>query len=152
MDARDRRVVTVLELLSPINKEAGLNRDEYLVKRDEYFSCGVNIVEVNLLRAGTNPPLGNLETADLQYYILVCRARELPTAAIWTFTIRDAFPDFPIPLHADAQIEMNFRACMDRTYKDGHYDVEVDYRQSPAPPFTGDNARWVREVARKCVQ
>jgi hypothetical protein len=152
MDARDRRVVTVLELLSPINKEAGLNRDEYLVKRDEYFSCGVNIVEVNLLRAGTNPPLGSLETADLQYYVLVCRARELPAAAIWTFTIRDAFPDFPIPLRAHAQIEMNFRACMDRTYKDGHYDAEVDYRQSPAPPFTGDDARRVREVARKCVQ
>jgi hypothetical protein len=151
MDARDRRVVTVLELLSPINKAPGKHYEEYLAKRDEYFSCGVNFIEVNLLRAGKHPPLGELETADLQYYVLVCRARELPSAAIWTFTVRDPFPKFPIPLRTKEYLEMNLRQCMDRTYQDGHYDVEVDYRQPPVPPFIGEDARWVREFARKCV-
>jgi hypothetical protein len=152
MDARDRRVVTVLELLSPTNKAPGPHHEEYLAKRDEYFSCGVNFVEVNLLRAGKHPPLGELEIADLQYYILVCRARELPSAAIWTFTVRDPFPDFPVPLRTESQVEMNFRLCMERAYQDGHYEVEVDYRQAPVPSFTGEDARWVREIAKKHVK
>ncbi len=147
MDARDHRVVTVLELLSPTNKTPGGNHDEYLAKRDEYFSCGVNFIEVNLLRAGQKPPLGELEPAELQYYLLVCRAREFPAAAIWTFTVRDPFPNFPVPLRADLQVEMNLRPCMARTYQDGHYDEQVNYGRPPIPPFEGEDARWVREIA-----
>jgi hypothetical protein len=151
LDARDRRVVTVIELLSPANKTRGADHDDYLAKREEYLACGVNFVEMNLLRRWTLPPLGELETNDLQYYILACRARDLPNAAIWPFTVRERFPDFPVPLHPGAQVEFNLRPAVDRACKEGRYDHEINYRRPPIPPFDGDDARWVREIAKQSL-
>src|SRR5436190_66443 len=48
-DGHDRRVVTVIELLSPSNKDSGGDRDAYLAKRNEYLATGTNLVEIDLL-------------------------------------------------------------------------------------------------------
>ena len=47
-----RRVVTVIEVLSPSNKQPGRDMDKYLQKRDELVQGRVSIVEVDLLRDG----------------------------------------------------------------------------------------------------
>src|SRR5262245_40791399 len=52
LDLRDRRVVTVVEPLSPSNTTARPDHEDYLAKREEYLASGVNLVEVNLLRGG----------------------------------------------------------------------------------------------------
>lgn len=148
LDSGDRRVVTVLELLSPTNKKPGEHYEEYLAKREEYFASGVNLVEVNLLRAGKNPPLGEMEGEVLQYYILVCRARDLPRAAIWPFTVRDPLPDFSIPLRPGEEIPFNLKPCLERAYQEARYDREINYARPPEPPFPGENAGWVRETAK----
>jgi Protein of unknown function (DUF4058) len=53
VDAQDRRVITVVEMLSPTNKTPGKDRNAYLAKREEYSAANVNLVEINLLRAGS---------------------------------------------------------------------------------------------------
>jgi hypothetical protein len=152
LDRRERRVVTIVELLSPTNKSPGEHHQQYLAKRDEYFASGINLVEINLLRAGKVPPLGEIETERLQYYILVCRAGELPKAEIWPFTVRDRFPDFPIPLRPGSQITLNLRPSVERAYREAHYDDEIDYARPPSPPFAGRDATWVRQVAKKTLK
>jgi hypothetical protein len=147
-DGRDRRVVTVVELLCPSNKTPGEDYEQYLAKREEYLASGVNLVEVNLLRAGRLPPLGEA-AVELQYYILVCRADELPDAAIWPFTVRDPFPDFSIPLRKGNQVAFNLRAGMDRAYGEAKYEQEINYGRPPVPPFDENDAGWVRAVSRK---
>jgi hypothetical protein len=51
LDRHSRRVITVIELLSPWNKASG-GYEEYLLKRDDLPDGGVNLVEIDLLRAG----------------------------------------------------------------------------------------------------
>ena len=48
-----RRVVTVIEVLSPSNKIPGPGRDLYAKKQEELRSGGVSLVEIDLLRTGT---------------------------------------------------------------------------------------------------
>ena len=52
VDARNHRVVTAVELLSPADKTPGRDRDAYLNKRADYLASQVNLVEMDLLRAG----------------------------------------------------------------------------------------------------
>ena len=49
-----RRVVTVIEILSPSNKVAGPGRDLYLKKQEELREGGVSLVEINLNRTGSH--------------------------------------------------------------------------------------------------
>src|SRR5205085_10931213 len=60
LDAKSRRLITVVELLSPANKRPGPDRDDYLTKRIDYLTAGVNLVEIDLLRAGERLPIGEL--------------------------------------------------------------------------------------------
>jgi hypothetical protein len=56
-----RRVVTVIEVLSPSNKAAGPGRKLYEQKQQECREGDVNLVEIDLLRAGPclkRPPTG----------------------------------------------------------------------------------------------
>ena len=58
IDVKSRRVVTVIELLSPSNKELGKDHDHYLAKREEFLGSRTNLVEIDLLRADPRLPMG----------------------------------------------------------------------------------------------
>lgn len=143
-DSRERRVVTAIELLSPANKAPGNDRDSYLEKREEYFGAGINLVEINLLRKGRCPPLGQPSSGD--YYILVCKARDLPKADIWRFSVRQPFPDVFVPLRSSESIPFNLRRSVDRTYEEARYDVEIDYAKPPFPRLDEKDAAWARDL------
>ncbi len=102
VDARNHRVVTAVELLSPADKTPGRDRDAYLNKRDDYLASQVNLVEMDLLRAGERPPVvGTVPPAD--YYFLVCRHFDFPQAGVWPLSVRDPLPSLPMPLNPDVE-------------------------------------------------
>ncbi|MBI3822014.1 MAG: DUF4058 family protein, partial [Planctomycetes bacterium] len=109
IDKQDRRVVTVVELLSPANKTPGKLRNSYLAKREEYLAANVNVIEINLLRSGKTPPLGKARSPKGAYYYLVCLAEELPKARLWTFGVRDSLPPVLVPLLGDDAVSLNLR-------------------------------------------
>ena len=49
---REDRAITVIEVLSPDNKRAGSARTSYLHQREQFWSRGTNVIEIDLLRAG----------------------------------------------------------------------------------------------------
>ena len=51
---QDLGVVTVIELVSPSNKEAGAGRDSYLAKQKEIRGSECHLVEIDLLRRGSH--------------------------------------------------------------------------------------------------
>ena len=51
-DRRERRLVTVVELLSPANKYSGPDREQYLGKRGGLLASSAHLVEIDLLRGG----------------------------------------------------------------------------------------------------
>jgi hypothetical protein len=54
-DRRNRRVVTVIELLIPSNKSPGSDRDDYLAKRRQVLAGMTHLVEIDLRRGGSRP-------------------------------------------------------------------------------------------------
>src|SRR5260370_23338771 len=95
-DRQTRDVVTVVELLSPSNKRPGPDREQYLAKRRRLFASWVNLVEIDLLRAGPRLPLEELRPCD--YYALVSRYGDRPKAGLWPVQLREPLPVIPIPL------------------------------------------------------
>lgn len=147
LDAQSRRLVTVIELLSPTNKKPGPDRDAYVMKRIDYLTAGVNLVEIDLHRAGERIPLGEPLPAGFNYYALVCRAREMPKAGVWPFTIRDPIPAIPIPLAGkDADVVLDLAACLEWSYDQGRYERAIDYTQPPDPPLAPADVEWARQL------
>jgi hypothetical protein len=147
IDQRNRRVVTVIELLSPSNKDPGQDRDDYLGKRNEYLATGTNLVEIDLLRGGARLPLGEPHPGPADYYVLVSRAADFPKAGVWAFSVRDPFPEIPVPLNPeDESVKLDLKGCLDRAYDEGRYHLEVDYTRPPLPPLRGPDADWARQL------
>jgi hypothetical protein len=114
VDSRSKHLVTVIELLSPANKRPGLDREAYLNKRIDYLAAGVNVVEIDLLRGGQRLPIEGDLPPHSDYYALVCRARQMPTADIWPFGVRDPLPEIPIPLlPADGEVPLHLRTRLE---------------------------------------
>ena len=55
-DRQSRELVTVIELLSPSNKRAGEDRENYLAKRRELLRSPAHLVEIDLLRVDSHAP------------------------------------------------------------------------------------------------
>jgi hypothetical protein len=150
VDSLERRIVTVLELLSPSNKTANESGEAYRYKRSEYIGSGVNLVEIDLLRSGFRPPLGDPAPPVSDYYVLVSRASERPRVGIWPISVRDPLPQVPLPLDpGEPEVMLDLRAALDRVYDEGRYGQQLVYAQPPTPPLREPDATWARELLRQ---
>ncbi len=141
-DRQTRELITVVELLSPSNKRTGPDREQYLAKRRRLFASWVNLVEIDLLRAGPRLPLEDLPACD--YYVLVSRHDERPQAGLWPIHLRERLPLIPIPLrapHADACLDL--QQMLHRLYDAAAYEDYL-YTGEPEPPLPPGDATWAR--------
>jgi len=142
-DRRDRRLVTVIELLSPSNKAAGSDRDDYMVKRRQVLSAPTHFVEIDLRRGESRPSPPDLPPCD--YYALVSRHEDRPFVGVWPFGLRESMPTIPIPLAApDAPVPLNLKAVLDQTYDEVGYAKYI-YQEKPEPPLTENEMAWARQ-------
>jgi hypothetical protein len=150
VDAEDRAVVTVIELLSPWDKLPKKDRAHYQVKRAEYLAASVNLVEIDLLRRGNRVPMGEPEPPEADYYMLVSRAIEYPEADVWAFTVRDPIPTLPVPIKPEhSAIPLDLRACLDKAYNESRYGTHIDYSLPPDPALRKPDADWAGELLKK---
>ncbi len=146
-DSEYRELITVIELLSPTNKYAGDDRDQYEAKRGEILASHVHFVEIDLLRGGPRMPMKNAPASD--YCVLVSRCERRPGADFWPIQLADRLPKIPIPLqqgHADALIDL--QALLNETYDKAGYEDFI-YEGSPKPRLTKDKAVWARKYIPK---
>ena len=141
------RCVTVLELLSPVNKLTGRGRDTYLEKRTEVLRTRTNFVEVDLLRAGEPMPVvGPPVMSD--YRILVSRGSRRPRAQLYPWGVREKIPSFVLPLlPGDAEPTVDLGAVLHALYDRARFDLRLDYTQPPIPALAEDDAAWARSLA-----
>ncbi len=148
-DRHTRRVVTVIEVLSPINKAPPTThaRQDFLAKRHDTMASTTNWLEIDLLRAGERPPEARGMGA---YYVLVKRAAEA-RAELWPIGLREPLPRIGVPIRADVDdVGVDLQRLLDGVYDDGRYADLIDYTQPPpAPPLPGDEARWVTEQVER---
>jgi hypothetical protein len=152
----DLQVVTVLELLSPINKAAGPGRDQYLKKRGETLNSSTHLVEIDLLRDGarvcdfTSAQWSALGAFD--YLISINRSPGLEHAASRTRyefirrSLREPLPTFGLPLvPPDPDVALDLQAALDRVYEEGSYMLRIDYDQACLPALGSEDQQWVRD-------
>jgi hypothetical protein len=147
VDRTNRRLVTVIELLSPANKAPGKDRDAYMMKQCEYLASEVNVVEMDLLRKGERLPWITPSVPAAAYYVMVSRAEKRPRALVWPFTVRDPLPTIAIPLtERDGDVALELGTCMNQAYDSAGYARELDYTQPPNPPLDEPDAAWARQL------
>ncbi|MDX1945782.1 MAG: DUF4058 family protein [Pirellulaceae bacterium] len=148
------KVITVIEFLSPTNKRAGAGRDEYLSKRREYLDTDVNVVEIDLSRAGPRGailPVRQLPANRRQAAYLACirRASRPREAQMFPIPLSAKLPVLPIPLRkSDDEIHLDLQEVIERAYEEGHHDMG-DYRRTLSPPLTGVDADFADKVLKQ---
>lgn len=143
LDRHNRRVVTVIELLSPSNKTLGSDRDQYLAKRRKLLTSTTHFVEIDCRRGGVRPPHDDLPSCD--YYVLVSRVEDRPRVGVWPLGLRDRLPVIPIPLAgSDPPVQLDLQFILNRVYDAANYGKTI-YQETPQPPLPPDDADWARQ-------
>lgn len=143
VDRRDRRVVTVVELLSPTNKTPGPDRDDYIRKRGLLLEQRTHLVEIDLRRGGERPHYPPLPPCA--YYVLVSRWQDRPMVGVWPLGLRDPLPVIPIPLTPpDPDTPLDLQALLHRVYDAADYGKYI-YSGTPEPPLSPEDAAWARQ-------
>lgn len=147
-ELQTRRLLTVIEFVSPVNKY-GSGRDEYLHKRRRLLSSSVHLVEFDLLLQGNRLPLGNEYPAG-DYFCLVSQAQRRPMVSVWPVMLDQPLPTIPIPLaDDDADATLDMQLVFNNVYDLGSYQRGIDYRQPPPVELSAAQAAIVDEVLRK---
>jgi hypothetical protein len=150
VDAAQRTVVTVIEILSPSNKvRNSRGRQEYLHKRHEIMRSPAHLVEIDLLRAGERSvPDERLEAHD--YLAHVSRAHRRPMGTLWPIRVEQQLPTIPIPLkNSDPDARLDLQTMLTTAYDDAGYGVQIDYRAEPQPPLSAEQAMWADRLLRE---
>jgi Protein of unknown function (DUF4058) len=145
-----QQLVTVIEILSPVNKRPGHQAyRDYRRKRRVLLRSEVHLLEIDLLRAGERPPLEQ-SVPPAPYYVVLSRADRRPRVAVWPIQLRDRLPVLPVPLlEPDPDAPLNLGAAVAAVYERGAYAPQIDYRQAlPPPPLTQEEADWMEELLR----
>ena len=146
LEIRDRdnhELVTVVELLSPSNKYAGRNREQYLAKARHLQQRWVHFVEIDLLRGGPRMPW--LDMPECDYCVVVSRFERRPKAGFWPIQLRDRLPEIPIPLRrGDADVRVDLQQVLHRIYDAAGYAYRI-YSGLPEPELSASDAAWAAQ-------
>lgn len=144
-DARNRALVTVIEMLSPSNKDPSGDYEPYMSKRRQILNSPAHFVEIDLCRGGRRPESPALPTCD--YYVLVSRREDRPSVGVWPIGLREALPPVPIPLSApDPPVLLDLKAILDVVYDAFEYGNHI-YQEMPDPALSSDDEAWARRIA-----
>jgi hypothetical protein len=147
------RVVTAIEVLSVTNKRPHRGFEKYIAKQRRYMDSWINLVEIDLIRAGEyalavpqeDIPPGKRAT----YMVCVWRAAQYGRFEIYPVNLRDSLPTIRIPLRqTDRDTTLDVQAMIDLCCERGAYGPS-DYRRKLDPPLTDDDARWAEDLLRK---
>jgi Protein of unknown function (DUF4058) len=151
VDSRDgNRLVTVIEFLSPGNKVSQAGRVAYRRKQAEYVDSDVNLVEIDLVRAGSWILALPQEQVPAEwrstYQICIRRATSPLDAELYRVPLQERLPNIRIPLRADdPDVVMQLQPLIDDCYRDGAY-WKIDYSAELIPPLAASDAEWARQV------
>ncbi|WP_413163887.1 DUF4058 family protein [Capilliphycus salinus ALCB114379] len=147
-----RSVVTVIEVLSPVNKRPGEGREFYLKKRQRVLGSLTNLVEIDLLRGWQPMPI-LAEDIQSDYRVLVSDEERRPRATLYPFNLRDSLPIFSIPLRSeDVEPMLNLQELFTTVYHRAGYDYRINYEHyitELTPPLTESEQSWIRELLQQ---
>jgi len=149
-DVSSGEVVTVIEVLSPINKRPGEGRAKYEQKRNNVLASSAHFVEIDLLRGYEPLPIRwRTQRRHSDYRLLVSRVGNRPLSDLYPFNVREPIPRFPLPLReGDSEPIIDLGAILSSLYERANYDLTIDYNVEPDPPLTLEDAAWAKEILK----
>ncbi len=138
-------LITSLELLSPANKRPGADgADAYEAKRQEIFTSGVHLLELDLLRGGTRPQVAR-PLPPASYFVFLSRSYRRPLVEVWPIQLHAVLPVVPVPLtYPDPDVPLNLTPLLHTIYRNARYARRIDYRADPPPPaLSPEDAAWL---------
>jgi hypothetical protein len=147
-----KRVVTILEFLSPTNKVPGHGQSLYLTKQREAREAGVNLVEIDLTRSGDRSsvlPVYHIPPSHRTTYLAcVRRALRSDEVEVYPLSLQSPLPIIAVPLReTDADVPLDLQSLVDQCYLNGRYD-DLDYTANPDPPLSPKEEIWIQELLR----
>ena len=147
-DIAQRRLVTVIEILSPVNKRGNGARD-YDERRIELLKTRTHLLEIDLLRQGTRIELlGELPPAP--YYIFLSRWQRRPLTQVWSVALAQPLPAVPVPLlPPDPDVPLDLQAAVHACFELVGYERLLDYTVPPPPPsLSAEETAWLAKCLR----
>ena len=155
-DSVGRRIVTVIEILSPSNKVESAGRRALLQKRKQVSDSETSWLEIDLLRRGSRT-VTLKEIGEAPYIAYLDRwAPNDPEALLnrrqflWRMALRQPLPNIAVPLRPkDSDVSLELQKALDAAYDRAAYDVDVNYRVAPDPPLSRRDIRWANALLRE---
>lgn len=142
-DIAERRLVTAIDILSPVNKRGDGYR-EYMQRRTDLFRSRVHLLELDLLRLGTRIQLLR-EPPPATYYVYLSRGDRRPLTQVWPIGLRETLPVVPVPLlEPDPDVPLDLQAAVIACFELVGYGRLLDYASPLPPPLTDEEAAWVK--------
>jgi len=147
-DREDQRVVSVIEVLSPTNKRRGSDGfHEYAEKRIELLQRRVNLVELDLLRAGARPATIEPLRPTTDYCVMVHRWRKRPAISVYQWGLRQPLPRIPIPLDpVDPEVQLDLGQILNKLYDELSLRQTLHYGRPLIPPPRSEDQAWVANI------
>jgi hypothetical protein len=147
---QNRRLVTGIEFISPSNKADHHARELYLRKRKDLWASEVNVVEIDLLRAGKS--LVRLPQSVLKEFMpggYVINVMRVGSAGYEFFPLdlRMRLPRVGIPLEpGEPDVVLDLQAAVNRVYDAGAYSMRINYDGEPDPRLDEGTASWASSL------
>jgi len=145
----ERRLVTVIEILSPVNKRGDSAR-EYMERRLALMRTNTHLLEIDLIRRGGRIPLEG-SPPPAPYYAYLSRFARRPVTEVWAIQLRERLPVLPIPLRLpDEDVLLDLQAAVESCFELVGYERLLDYGESPPPSaFSAEDAAWIAEQLQR---
>ena len=130
------RLITLLDVVSPVNRTSTEGKQAYLDKRREGKVGGASLVEIDLIVQG-QPMLdySRENMPEWDFAVTVTRAAQPERYEVYTATIQKRLPRFRMPLAGDDRdTVVDLQVAFSRSY-DQAVSLKIDYQREPAAPI-----------------
>lgn len=155
---RGHKLVTLIEIVSPSNKQPGPDWRAYEAKQQEVLASDASLIELDLLRSGRRLlPYPDLEAAvatlEADYLVLLNRSAlrqgNWMDYTLYPVRLPEPLPCIPVPLAGqDPDVLLDLQVAANRAYQEGPYARAIDYSVDPDPPLSETDATWADERLR----
>lgn len=147
-EAKKKKLVTAIEILSPANKK-GKARQEYLEKRTQYLHSSAHLIEIDLIRQGKRLPMRK-SLPPVPFFVFLSRAGRRPLTEVWPIDWDAVLPPIPVPLlKGDADVTLDLQEAFNKVYDATKLDLNINYKSPPNVPLPEDKRAWAEALLRR---